>query len=98
MDDFVKDVVKGLEYLKKLRRGETPQLDRMEKSIETQPPQVPPVPAPPQRQKPMPPEPKEKEPGDIFELLDKRSSLQKRSVRGSAPFTDAEIKRGYRKL
>jgi len=74
---LAEDVIKGIEYLKKLRRGETPQIDRMEKSIGTQPPQVPPIPVPP---------------------LEKESTLWKRSVVGSAPFTDAEIKKGYRKL
>ncbi len=74
---LAEDFVKGLEYLKKLKRGETPQIDRMEKSIDTQPPQVPPAPA-------SPPE--------------KESMLRKRSVMGSAPFTGAEIKKGYRKL
>ncbi len=73
--DLVGDVKKGLEYLKKLKRGETPQTDRMEKSIDTQPPQVPPAPPP-----------------------EKESMLRKRSVMGSAPFTNEEIKKGYRKL
>ncbi len=72
---LAEDVIKGLEYLKKLRRGKTPQIDKMEKSIETQPPQVPPAPPP-----------------------EKESMLRKRSVMGSAPFTNAEIKKGYRKL
>ncbi len=44
---LVEDFVKGLEYLKKLKRGETPQIDKMEKSIDTQPPQVPSAPVPP---------------------------------------------------
>ncbi len=79
--DLVGDVKKGIEYLKKLRRGETPQIDRMERSIDTQPsggglpPQVPPTPPP-----------------------EKESILRKRSLMGSAPFTGAEIKKGYRKL
>ena len=31
-------------------------------------------------------------------LPEKQSSLQKRSVVGSAPFSDSEIKQGYRKM
>ncbi len=45
--DMVKDTAKGVEYLRKLKKGGTPQIDRMENAVEG--PTIPP--APPENEK-----------------------------------------------
>lgn len=80
VEDLVKSVVEGIKYFGKAKKKVSPQMEKMEKAVET--------PAPP----PTPP------PVFPFTEPEKQSALRKRSVAGSKPFTNAEIKQGYRKL
>lgn len=69
-EDVIKDVKKGMDYFRDLKKGKQPLTDKMEDAIEgTQIPK---------------PEPEK-------ELRDK-------STKGSPPFSEAELKRGYRKV
>ena len=91
-EDFVKSVVEGIKYFGKAKKGVSPQMEKMEKAIEgtSPPPVIPPVPppvTPPITPTPVPPVNPELQ-----------SALRKRSVAGSKPFSDAELKKGYRKL
>ena len=90
---------------KKIRYGGTSLIDRMNKAMETE--SVPLVPntgtmaIPPVIPTPSIPPSKIFKPGVMYpisDIMEKQSSLRKRSVAGSAPFTEAEIKKGYRKL
>ncbi len=71
--DMVRDVGKGVEYLGKRKKGQMPQIERMEEAIEG--PTIPTTPPP-----------------------EKEKEMLKRSTGGSPPFSDAELKKGYRKL
>ena len=90
VSDFIKDTAKGVEYFKKLREGRNPLMEGMEKAAEgpvTPPPPPKPVPPPPPKVVPIPPP-----------IPEPKKELLKKSTGGSPPFTDAEMKQGYRKL
>ncbi len=72
LKEVIKDIGKGAEYFGKLKKGRSPQMERMEETVEG------PVTLPP------PSEPEKK--------------LLKRSTGGSPPFTDREMKQGYRNI
>ncbi len=72
LKEVIKDIGKGAEYFGKLKKGRSPQTERMEEAVEG------PVTLPPQPE------------------LEKK--LRDRSTGGSPPFTESEIKQGYRKL
>lgn len=72
LQGMIRDMSKGVEYFRKVRKGRSPLMERMEEAVEG------PVPLPPQPE------------------LEKE--LKDRSTGGSLPFSEGEIKKGYRRL
>ena len=98
MADIVKDVVKGVDYFRDLKKGKKPQMEKMEEAVEGSP-------GPPPEGRggvPLTDEQRKERHKSLYgtEELPPRGTgrLMRRSTEGSPPFTDAELKKGYRKL
>lgn len=84
---------------KKVRYGGTNLIDKLEEAAGIATPT--PVPAPPKPATTAPKDTFTPAPSGLIplgSLPEKQSSLRKRSVMGSAPYSDAELKQGYRKM
>ena len=83
---------------KKIRYGGTSLIDKLEEAGGISQPETAPV-AQPQKVQPVP-RPSTFKPGKLYPLtsITDEETLRKRALRGSKPFSDEELKKGYRKL
>ena len=83
---------------KKIRYGNPDPFERYENAItpKSEPAPVTPVPTPVTPT----PKPSTFKPGKLYPLtsITDEETLRKRALRGSKPFSDSELKRGYRKM